>query len=100
MYQGCTFRSGDRGAVRPYRIIPYSRNNKFTGREHHIDSVKRLCKPNSHNRIALHGLGGSGKTQIALEYVYQRASDSDSDIFWVQGSGVLQFREGIRAIAQ
>ncbi|CUS06807.1 unnamed protein product, partial [Tuber aestivum] len=73
---------------------------KFTGREHLIDSVKRLCKPNGHNRIALHGLGGSGKTQIALEYVYQCASESNCNIFWVQGSGVLQYREGYRAIAQ
>ncbi|CUS08031.1 unnamed protein product, partial [Tuber aestivum] len=85
---------------KPYRIIPYSRNRKFTGREHLIHSVERLWKRDGHNRIALHGLGGTGKTQIALEYVYQRASESDCNIFWVQGSGVLRFREGFGAIAQ
>ena len=40
------------------------------------------------------------KTQIALEYVHQRASESTCHIFWVQGSGVLKFSEGFRAIAQ
>ncbi|CUS08951.1 unnamed protein product, partial [Tuber aestivum] len=102
IYQGCTFRSEDRAeeASRPYQMIPYSRNRKFTGRDHLIESVKRLCKRDGHNRIALHGLGGAGKTQIALEYVYRRASEGDCDIFWVQGSGVLNFREGFRAIGQ
>ena len=40
------------------------------------------------------------KTQIALEYVHQRASESNWNIFWVQGSGVLKFSEGFRDIAQ
>ncbi|CUS09267.1 unnamed protein product, partial [Tuber aestivum] len=40
------------------------------------------------------------KTQIALEYVYQRASEIDCDVFWVQGSGVLKFIEGLRDIAR
>ncbi|CUS07630.1 unnamed protein product, partial [Tuber aestivum] len=40
------------------------------------------------------------KTQIALEYIYQVASKSDSDVFWVQGSGVSKFIEGFRAIAE
>ncbi|CUS07633.1 unnamed protein product, partial [Tuber aestivum] len=47
-------------ASRPHRIIPYRRNSKFTGREHLIESIKRLSKGNGHRRIALHGLGGSG----------------------------------------
>ncbi|CUS08028.1 unnamed protein product, partial [Tuber aestivum] len=81
-------------------IIPYSRNRKFTGREHLIHSVERHCKRDGHNRIALHGLGGAGKTQIALEYVYRRASEADCDIFWVQGSGALKFREDFRAIGK
>ncbi|PUU74525.1 hypothetical protein B9Z19DRAFT_1133161 [Tuber borchii] len=40
------------------------------------------------------------KTQIALEYVHQRASDHNCDIFWIQGSGVSKFSEGFRAIAR
>ncbi|CUS13674.1 unnamed protein product, partial [Tuber aestivum] len=40
------------------------------------------------------------KTQIALEYVYQRISMSDCHVFWVQGSGLLKFSEGFRDIAQ
>ncbi|CUS09271.1 unnamed protein product, partial [Tuber aestivum] len=76
------------------------RNSKFTGRKDLIESIKRLSERGGQNRIALHGLGGSGKTQIALEYVYQRASERDCDVFWVDGSGVLKFSEGFRAIAQ
>ncbi|CUS15406.1 unnamed protein product, partial [Tuber aestivum] len=87
-------------ASRPYRIIPYSRNTKFTGRKSILDSVKSLSKRNGHNRIALLGLGGSGKTQIAIEYVHQYASEDNCDIFWVQGSGVLKFKEGFKAIAR
>ncbi|CUS06771.1 unnamed protein product, partial [Tuber aestivum] len=81
-------------------MIPYGRNSKFTGRKHLVEEVKRLSEGSNHNRIALHGLGGSGKTQIALEYVYQRASESDCHVFWVHGSGVQKFSEGFRAIAQ
>ena len=40
------------------------------------------------------------KTQIALEYVHQRASDPNCNIFWVQGSGISKFGQGFRTIAQ
>ncbi|CUS15405.1 unnamed protein product [Tuber aestivum] len=100
IYQGCVISAAAPEASRPCRMIPYSRNTRFTGRKSILDSVKSLSQCNGHNRIALLGLGGSGKTQIALEYVYQCASESGCDIFWVQGSGVLKFMEGFRAIAQ
>ncbi|CUS09290.1 unnamed protein product, partial [Tuber aestivum] len=100
IYQGCVFGAEGREATGRYRIIPYRRNSRFTGRKDLIESIKRLSGCTSHTRIALHGLGGSGKTQIALEYVYQRASETDCHVFWVQGSGLLKFIEGFRAIAQ
>ncbi|CUS07661.1 unnamed protein product, partial [Tuber aestivum] len=87
-------------ASRPYQIIPYCRNSKFSGREDLIESLRRFSESNGHNRIALHGLGGSGKTQIALEYLYRHASESDCDVFWVHGSGLPKFSEDFRAIAQ
>ncbi|CUS09278.1 unnamed protein product, partial [Tuber aestivum] len=80
--------------------IPYRRNSRFTGRKDLLESIKRICSHNDHTRIALHGLGGSGKTQIALEYAYQCVSEIDCHVFWVQGSGVLKFIEGFKAIAQ
>ncbi|CUS13682.1 unnamed protein product, partial [Tuber aestivum] len=82
------------------RLIPYGRNSNFTGRKNILESVKRLSEPASHNRIALYGLGGSGKTQIALEYVHQRASESGCHVFWVGGSGLSKFSEGFRDVAQ
>ena len=39
------------------------------------------------------------KTQIALEFVYQRASENNCKIFWVQGSEALKFND-FQAIAQ
>ncbi|CUS07867.1 unnamed protein product, partial [Tuber aestivum] len=80
--------------------IPYGRYNKFTGRKDLIESLRRYSERKGHNRIALHGLGGSGKTQIALEYLYRRASESECDVFWVHGSGLPKFSDDFRAIAQ
>ncbi|CUS13685.1 unnamed protein product, partial [Tuber aestivum] len=84
----------------PYRLIPYGRNSTFTGRKNLLESVERFSEPTAHSRIALHGLGGSGKTQIALEYVYRHASQSGCHVFWVGGSGLLSFSEGFRDVAQ
>ncbi|CUS12762.1 unnamed protein product, partial [Tuber aestivum] len=103
IYQRCVFGAGGRvveQASRPYRVIPYCKNTNFTGREDLIESLRRYSERKGHNRIALHGLGGSGKTQIALEYLYRRASESECDIFWVRGSGLPKFSEDLRAIAQ
>ncbi|CUS13670.1 unnamed protein product, partial [Tuber aestivum] len=83
----------------PYRLIPYGRNSTFVGRKNLLESLKRVTDSASHNRIALYGLGGSGKTQIALEYVYRCISESGWHVFWVHGSGLLKFCEDFRRIA-
>ncbi|KAG0640708.1 hypothetical protein HOY80DRAFT_1008869 [Tuber brumale] len=69
-------------------MVPYSRNSRFIGRDVVDDGL---------NRVALHGLGGSGKTQIALEYAY-RLKDT-RHIFWVHASSFPKFREDYTRIA-
>ncbi|RPA89516.1 TPR-like protein, partial [Choiromyces venosus 120613-1] len=81
-------------------IVPYGRNRTFTGRNSIIESVKGHCRSKDHNRVSLQGLGGCGKTQIALEYVYQRAQESGCHVFWTHGSGMLKFIQDFRTIGQ
>ena len=44
-----------------YFLVPFARNPDFTGRESYLSDLSvRLGKENSHNRVALVGLGGVG----------------------------------------
>jgi tetratricopeptide (TPR) repeat protein len=63
--------------------VPFRRNLLFTGREevlHHIYEVLSLG-----HIAALSGLGGIGKTQIALEYAY-RHRDEYQAVLWVRAN--------------
>ncbi|PWW76801.1 TPR-like protein, partial [Tuber magnatum] len=79
-------------------MVPYSRNRNFVGREDIIDRVQGLVEDTRHSRIALCGLGGSGKTEIALEYVYRKRGECH--IFWVRGSEFLKFSEDYEYILE
>ncbi|PUU78419.1 P-loop containing nucleoside triphosphate hydrolase protein [Tuber borchii] len=82
----------------PCWMVPYSRNRRFVGREAILESLEEQVCNNGFNRIALHGLGGSGKTQIALEYAYRHKDTRH--IFWVHASSFSKFREGYMRIAR
>jgi Cdc6-like AAA superfamily ATPase len=62
-------------------MVPYQRNANFTGRADLLTKLStKLCDiiPKSWNhRVALYGLGGVGKTQLALEYVYAHKGQYD-----------------------
>jgi len=71
-----------------YFMVPYERNRFFTGRDGFIKKLRDTFQINSnpesryHGRVALFGLGGIGKTQIALEFVY-RSQTSYRGIYWI-----------------
>jgi tetratricopeptide (TPR) repeat protein len=64
------------------------RNPNFTGRAHLLDHLHQRLHTGQPAAVVqvqaqtLHGLGGVGKTQLALEYAYRRAHDYDL-IWWV-----------------
>jgi general stress protein CsbA len=77
-----------------------SKNPHFVGREQLLEKLRnKLCdeQPNKFNHwVALFGMGGVGKTQVAIEYVvtYKRKYNS---VFWItavdQASLILGFHE-------
>ncbi|KAL4805292.1 purine and uridine phosphorylase [Aspergillus unguis] len=66
-------------------IVPFQRNECFTGRQQEIKQLDdEITSPNGPRRQAILGLGGIGKTQVALELAYQlRHKDPDYPVFWI-----------------
>lgn len=83
-------------------IVPYQRNHKFTGRRNLLSVLRTmLCRENAqawNHRIALYGLGGVGKTQLALEYVHSQ-KDSYDRIYWINAASEEAIISGFQQIA-
>src|SRR5215472_4787791 len=82
--------------------IPYQRNPYFTGREDVLSQLHRAL--HTENAVALShpqgisGLGGIGKTQAALEYVYCYRASYDA-IFWVRADSVASLTSSFVELA-
>ncbi|KAL4774447.1 hypothetical protein BDW60DRAFT_214958 [Aspergillus nidulans var. acristatus] len=73
---------GNRGR---HWVVPLPRNPKFVGRQDEIMKLEKLLTmQDGPGRIAITGLGGVGKTQIALEVAYRiRDRDHECTVLWV-----------------
>ena len=73
-------------ALTPHWLVPLPRNLFFTGREEILEALHAQLRSERTVALmqssALHGLGGVGKTQIALEYAYRHALEY-SAVFWI-----------------
>ncbi|KAH7459886.1 hypothetical protein FOMA001_g19863 [Fusarium oxysporum f. sp. matthiolae] len=84
------------------RVIPYPRNEDLVHRADLIDRLDALLPqtPGSHS-TALWGLGGSGKTQIALDYAYRRCdADEECCVFWVHADNEATFLADYKTIGK
>ncbi|HEU5376929.1 MAG TPA: tetratricopeptide repeat protein [Ktedonobacteraceae bacterium] len=78
--------------------MPHSRNPFFTARNSTPEDLHALLKQRAQS-CALSGLGGIGKTQIALEYVYRYASTYQA-ILWVGAETPETFLSSLTSIAE
>ncbi|KAK6067704.1 Regulatory protein AfsR [Seiridium cupressi] len=88
-----------------HRIIPLGRNKGFVDREYILDKLMEMILPADDSqdcqRVAVEGLGGVGKTQIALEAAYRAHEKSAKcSIFWVPAVSRVSFENGYRDIGQ
>ena len=81
-------------ALPPIWNVPYQRNPIFTDREVELERLYKALKETKHEVSkqpqAVSGLGGIGKTQIAIEYAYRFHKDYQA-VFWIRANSLETF---------
>jgi hypothetical protein len=85
-----------------YNNIPFSANARFSGREDILAAIRSALDPESQaslpKSIALFGMGGVGKTQIATQYAYHELESFDV-ILWISADNAISIGQSFRTIA-
>src|SRR6266487_4173184 len=86
----------------PVWKVPYRRNPFFTGGEEILHLLRRELQKQQAAALSqpqgISGLGGIGKTQIAIEYAYRYATDYQT-VLWAQAESALTLTSEFVAIA-
>src|SRR3712207_2623748 len=86
--------------VRPQaRRVPV-RNPRFTGRDDMLTELRRRLHADEATLVvqALYGLGGVGKTQLAIEHAHRFAADYDL-VWWIDAEQPVLIPEQLAALA-
>ena len=87
----------------PLMHIPFARNAYFTGRQHFLSQLHDALRAKKEafvtRCIAITGLGGIGKTQLAIEYAYHYSRDYQA-ILWLRADTPELLFSDMAALAQ
>jgi tetratricopeptide (TPR) repeat protein len=72
--------------------LPYAQNPDFRGRDKDLTELHRSLTTSS-QPLALVGLGGLGKTQLASEYAHRFRHEYPGGIFWINARDTLRMKE-------
>ncbi|KAL2812670.1 nucleoside phosphorylase domain-containing protein [Aspergillus cavernicola] len=94
--------SHDDASKNRHLMIPFGRNPRFVGRQDEIHKLDDLISmPDGAKKLAITGLGGVGKTQVALELVYRmRDREAECSIFWIPCTSYEAVEQAYMTIAQ
>lgn len=82
--------------------LPFPRNEFFTGRVEQLHALDEwLNAVNGHRHLAIHGLGGCGKSALAIEFAYRTmAVYAGRLVFWVPAISHQTFEHAYREIGE
>ncbi|KAJ4128988.1 hypothetical protein NW768_007514 [Fusarium equiseti] len=79
-------------------MVPFTPDPDFVHRSSIEDWMKdQFDRPSQ--RMALVGMGGFGKSKLAIQFGHQVFADPGSSVFWVHGGNKAAFEESYRALA-
>ncbi|KAJ5604792.1 hypothetical protein N7510_009946 [Penicillium lagena] len=83
----------------PLSTVPFLPDPDFVSRDALLDQIhEKVLIPGS--RTVLVGLGGVGKTQLAIEYSHRvRRQSSETWVFWIHASNLTRCENSLRDLA-
>ncbi|KIX09848.1 uncharacterized protein Z518_00929 [Rhinocladiella mackenziei CBS 650.93] len=84
-------------------VVPHAQNARFCGQADVLRLLQQFVVQGQtsgrQTSIALHGIGGIGKTQIAVQFAYQcRRSDSFDFILWFRADSQAELSAGMASL--
>ncbi|KAF2177994.1 TPR-like protein [Zopfia rhizophila CBS 207.26] len=90
-------------APKRYHYVPSTLSPRFWGREDALNALQEALSPEQKSHqlrtFALYGMGGVGKTHIALQYA-NRHRESYKIILWVTADNIINMGQSFREIAK
>ncbi|KAM0795978.1 P-loop containing nucleoside triphosphate hydrolase protein [Usnea florida] len=84
-----------------HHLVPVQSSEDFVGRKEVLaDLESRLCLPEKHCRVALVGLGGVGKTRVALQFARKFRKSTKISVFWVYSRSFDRIKKAFEEIAK
>ncbi|SPJ80264.1 uncharacterized protein FTOL_08656 [Fusarium torulosum] len=86
----------------PHFLVPLQRTSRFVGRQDVFRRLHSRMNSNSNSLVvlSLYGMGGIGKTQVAIQFAHQvMEQDTGISVFWVNGASLSAVQESYYQIA-
>jgi len=87
----------------PCSILPPARTARFFDRDDIIENIEKHFENRTSDTLrslALYGMGGVGKSHVALKYIERKQSNKEIDaIFWVQADNHVAIQQSFSEIA-
>ncbi|KAG7402599.1 Nephrocystin-3 [Fusarium oxysporum f. sp. rapae] len=92
--QSRTARAVRERQMQPVFLVPFSKNDCFVGREDVLAKLRGLLFEQGRQKVALVGLGGLGKTQIALQLAFWvKENKPEYSVFWMPAFSMAGFEQ-------
>ncbi|KAI6840937.1 hypothetical protein KC340_g1632 [Hortaea werneckii] len=85
-----------------FHYVPYNRSKQFFGRETELESMHEELSVAAKHRsrcVLLHGLGGIGKSRLAMEYIEQHRNDYGA-VIWIPADNGVKVQQALVEVAR